>query len=140
MKILSILGAEYDIKVREYGEDEAFERRSIDGYCDSMTKQIVVCDMATYKGWEHESAETAAAAQRQTLRHEIVHAFYHESGLSDSSFVYDGPWANNEEMVDWFANQGPKIYAAWREAGALDDSSMESGVSVRTKHGELVSF
>jgi hypothetical protein len=28
-------------------------------------------------------------------------------------------WAKNEEMVDWFALQGPKIYAAWKEAGAI---------------------
>lgn len=119
MKSVNILGTEYGIVVKAYSEDEAFERRSIDGYCDSMTKQIVVCDMTTYKGWEHELSETAMIAQKQTLRHEIVHAFYHESGLSDSTFTYDGPWANNEEMVDWFASQGHKIYAAWQEAGAL---------------------
>ena len=29
-------------------------------------------------------------------------------------------WASNEAMVDWIARQGQKIYAAWREAGALD--------------------
>lgn len=118
MKI-NILGTEYTIIVKKYGEDEEFGRRSIDGYCDGMTKQIVVCDMTTYKGWEHEPLETAAAAQKQTLRHEIVHAFYDESGLADSSLTYDGPWAKNEEMVDWIANQGPKIYAAWQEAGAI---------------------
>lgn len=119
MKV-NILGTDYTITIKKYDEDEAFARRSIDGYCDGMTKQIVVCDMATYKGWEHERPETAEAAKRQTMRHEIVHAFYQESGLADSTFTYDGPWANNEEMVDWIANQGPKLYATWREAGALD--------------------
>ena len=116
---VNILGTEYAIIVKKYDEDEVFERRSIDGYCDSWTKQIVVCDMTTYKGWDHEPAETIAAAQKEALRHEIVHAFFHESGLADSSLNLDGAWAKNEEMVDWFALKGPKIYKAWKEAGAV---------------------
>lgn len=116
---VNILGTEYTVTVKKYDEDEAFERRSIDGYCDGLTKNIVVCDMTTYKGWEHEPQETIEAAQKQTLRHEIVHAFFDESGLGDSSFRVDCAWSQNEEMVDWFALQGPKIYKAWQEAGAL---------------------
>lgn len=116
---LNVLGTEYTVTVKKYDEDEAFERRSIDGYCDYLTKNIVVCDMTTYKGWEHEPPETAEAAQRETLRHEIVHAFLDESGLGDSSLNVDCPWAKNEEMVDWFAQQGLKIYKAWQEAGAI---------------------
>lgn len=124
MQKLCILGTEYTIFIKKYDEDKAFALRSISGYCDGTTKQIVVCDMSTYKDWEHEPPERASATQRQILRHEIVHAFYHESGLADNSLTYDGPWPNNEEMVDWFALQGPKIYAAWREADALDKVEM----------------
>lgn len=116
---VNILGTEYAIIVKKYDEDEAFERRSIDGYCDSWTKQIVVCDMSTYKGWEHELLETISAAQKEALRHEIVHVFFSESGLEDSALSPDVAWAKNEEMVDWIALQGPKIYKAWQEAGAL---------------------
>ncbi|MBC8546112.1 hypothetical protein H8711_04080 [Clostridiaceae bacterium NSJ-31] len=119
MQTLNVLGTPYTITVRKYKEDEAFERESIDGYCDRYLQQIVICDMTTCKGWEYESAEAARSAQRQILRHEIVHAFFDESGLADSSFKVDGPWAKNEELVDWIALQGPKIYAAWQEAGAL---------------------
>lgn len=119
MQTVSILGSVYTIAVKKYDEDEAFSRRSIDGYCDSFTRQIVVCDMSTYKGWEHEAQETVEAAQKETLRHEIVHAFFSESGLADSSSVVEGAWAKNEEMVDWIALQGPKLYAAWQEAGCL---------------------
>ena len=116
---VNILGTPYAIAVKKYAEDEAFERRSITGYCDGMQKQIVVCDMTTYKGWEHEPTAAAAEAQRQILRHEIVHAFFNESGLMDSSFVYDGPWAKSEELVDWIALQGPKIYAVWKDVGGI---------------------
>ncbi len=118
MKV-NVLGTEYTITVKKYDEDEAFERRSIDGYCDGMTHQIVVCDMSTYKDWEHEPPKAISVAQKETLRHEIVHAFFSESGLSDSSSNLDIAWAKNEEMVDWFALQGPKIYKAWQEADAL---------------------
>ena len=116
---LNILGTEYAVVVKKYDEDEASARLNIDGYCDGLIKKIVVCDMATYKGWEHEPAETIEAAQRETLRHEIVHAFFNESGLASSSFGIEGPWAKNEEMVDWIALQGPKIYKVWEDAGAL---------------------
>ena len=75
--------------------------------------------MHTYKGWDNEAEKTGAAAQKQTIRHEIVHAFFDESGLMDSSSIVDCPWSKNEEMVDWIANQGMKIYKAWQEADAL---------------------
>ena len=116
---VNILGTEYTITVKKYDEDEAFARRSIDGYCDGLTKRVVVCDMSTYKGWEHEPPETVAATQKEVLRHEIVHAFFDESGLADSSSTFYGAWAKNEEMVDWIAIQGPKIWKAWQEAGAV---------------------
>lgn len=118
MKV-NVLGTEYTVTTKKYDEDEAFERLKIVGYCDGLTKQIVLCDMNTCKGWEHEPPETIEASRKETLRHEIVHAFFNESGLASSSSEVEGPWAKNEEMVDWIAIQGPKIYSAWKEAGAL---------------------
>lgn len=116
---INVLGTAYTVTIKKYDEDEVFDRRSIDGYCDSWTKQIVVCDMTTYKGWEHEPHETITAAQKEALRHEIVHAFFSESGLEDSALNPGVAWAKNEELVDWIALQGPKIYKAWQEAAAL---------------------
>ena len=116
---VNILGTPYEIIVKKYDEEEAFERRSIAGFCDGYVKEIVVCDMHTYKGWEQEAEKTIVAAQKETLRHEIVHAFFNESGLQDSSFGIDNSWARNEEMVDWIAIQGAKIYKAWKDVNAL---------------------
>lgn len=121
-KIVNILGTEYRLIIKKYDQEEAFSRRSIDGFCDGYTKEIVVCDMTTYKGWEHESEETCAIAQMETIRHEIVHAFLNESGLCDNSNLIDGPWAKNEEMVDWIARQIEKIYKACSEADAIKKS------------------
>lgn len=118
MKI-DVLGAPYETIIRKYDEDETFSRLNIDGYCNGYTKQIVICDLHTYKGWENEPEETLIKAQKHTLRHEIVHAFLTESGLSDCAVQYGGGWAKNEEMVDWIAMQGQKIYRAWMAADAM---------------------
>ena len=116
---LNILGTEYEVSVCAFSEDEKFEQRGINGYCDGYGKKIVVCNMLTYPGYESEPPASTAVCQAHCLRHEIVHAFFAESGLMESAGKPDGAWPENEEMVDWFAVQGPKIYAAWQEAGAL---------------------
>lgn len=116
---VDVLGTKYEIIVKQYDEDEVFARRSIGAYCNGLTKQIVLCDMNSYKGWENEDVETIEACNKENLRHEIVHAFFNESGLQDSSFIYDGAWAKNEEMVDWIALQGMKIYVAWKQADCI---------------------
>lgn len=116
---VNVLGTEYAVTVKKYDEDEAFARRSIIGYCDEIEKRIIICDMLSCPGWEKETAERAKTSQKQTLRHEIVHAFFNESGLTHSAVTYEGPWPRNEEMVDWIAWQGPKIYEAWQKAGAM---------------------
>ena len=118
MKV-TILGTEYEIIKRKHDDDPKFKCHSIDGYCDSLTKKIVHCDMTTFPGWENDPPEVITIAEKQTIRHEIVHAFFDESGLQESGNQFEGSWATNEEMVDWIALQGPKIYEAWRNAGAL---------------------
>lgn len=115
---VNILGTDYAVTVKKYSEDESFGQKDIAGYCNSMTKEIVLCDMSTYKGWENETKEAIEIYQKCSFRHEIVHAFFNESGLMENSLSVDA-WAGNEEMVDWIAIQGPKIYRAWQEAGAL---------------------
>lgn len=119
MMRINVLGTDYKITVKKYDEDEAFDRCSFCGYCDSYSKEIVVCDMHTYKGWENEPEQSIIQAQKETLRHEIVHAFLNESGLSCSGHSTQHSWAKDEEIVDWIAIQGVKIYKAWTEADAI---------------------
>ena len=114
---VNILGTPYEINVKKYDEDEAFNQ--LIGYCDGYTKEIVVCDMRTHKDFTTEKTETCLACQKATLRHEIVHAFLDESGLMSSACEVVGAWCKNEEMVDWIALQGIKIYKAWQEADAI---------------------
>ncbi len=115
MQTVKILGTDYKVVFKNYKDDPLFEKRSIDGYCDDIAKKIVVCNIKTYPGYEDESAEYCAKVERQTLRHEVIHAFLSESGLEHSSLQYSGGWAKNEEMVDYFALQMPKITQVFRE-------------------------
>lgn len=116
---VNVLGTPYQICVRKLDEDESFSRLGVVGYCDHVLKRIVVCDLSTMKECEHETPEYWAESQKWTLRHEIVHAFFAESGLHDSACEVEGPYTMNEELVDWIAIQGPKLHKAWEEAGAL---------------------
>lgn len=115
---VNILGTEYTIVVKKYDCDPYFKKIGANGYCSSTDKTIALCDMSTYPDWEDETEYAQDVQTKETLRHEIVHAFLNESGLAANSTGSDA-WARNEEIVDWFALQGPKIYAAWQEAGAL---------------------
>ena len=90
---INVLGTEYTVSIEKYDEDEAFKRCDIGGYCTALTRSIVVCDMRTYEGLEHEPVEALEAYTKKNLRHEIVHAFFEESGLSDNSSTIEG-WAS----------------------------------------------
>lgn len=56
---------------------------------------------------------------KKVLRHEIVHAFLFESGLGENMHCLINSGWHDEQIVDWFAYQGPKIIKAWESAGAL---------------------
>lgn len=116
---VNILGTEYSIIKKDYNNVPEFKKLGIDGYCDSVTKEIVVCNMATYPGYEDETPERNSLVEKHTLRHEIVHAFLNESGLQESSVQPRGGWSQNEEMVDWIAIQFHKILKAFESVGVL---------------------
>lgn len=116
---VNILGTEYAIEKVAFDKEPAFSRRNIDGYCDGQLKKIVHCDMTTHPNMEYEPEEFCRACEKSTLRHEIVHAFLNESGLMESSAQYTGGWSQNEEMVDWFALQSPKIFKVFQELKIL---------------------
>lgn len=99
MKVI-ILGTEYSIETHKVSDDSYLEKNKLAGYCGE---------------------EEQEAYRKRTLRHEIMHAFLNESGLSDSSNQYGGAWAKNEEMVDWFAIQSPKIFAVYQSLDILGE-------------------
>ena len=118
---VNVLGEEYTIEFKNSGEDQTLtgmHERAF-GVTDCMRKKIILRDRSNDSaGWKKESEYSILEWTKKTLRHEIVHAFFAESGLHESARAC-GSWPRNEEMVDWWAFQGPKVMKAWREAGAL---------------------
>lgn len=105
--IVNVLGTDYSIKQLNKVDDTNLEQ--CDGYCDRSIKEIVIdtfqdCPM---------SMKNLDNYKKEVIRHELVHAFLNESGLSGNS------WANNEEIVDWIACQFPKLLKAFKEADAI---------------------
>ncbi len=106
---INILGTEYTLTIATEQAEPRLE--GCDGFCDETTREIIV---ENYKRGLPGSKGKLELQEQKNIRHEIVHAFLFESGLAENS-----DWAQNEEMVDWIAKQGPKLIRAWQEAGAL---------------------
>ena len=100
----NVLGTEYEIKIANAETDPYL--RDMDGYCDETTHTIVVDEMTA----DEHSKKNLQEYQNRVIRHELIHAFLSESGLANNSY-----WATNEEMVDFFAIQFPKIQKVFEE-------------------------
>lgn len=103
---VNILGVEYKVLVNQSREDYPLLEEA-DGFTDFTTKKIIIEKLKTGpRNWEDMDSYF-----KQVLRHEIVHAFLHESGLDSNT-----DWARNEEIVDWIAIQFPKLKKTFKEA------------------------
>lgn len=115
MMKVNVLGTEYEIVYKDYKDDSTFANRGCDGYCAEYSKKIVIGNIRTFPEHEEDTEEESKALENEILRHELIHAFLNESGLSYSSLQYSSGWAKNEEMVDFFAIQFPKIAKVFKE-------------------------
>ena len=109
MKI-NVLGTEYDLLICSKEDDARLN--DMDGYCDPSVKKCVVNNCESEKS-DLFSKQNLEQYKSQVTRHELVHAFIYESGLSACS------WGENEEMVDWIAIQFPKILKAFEAAKVI---------------------
>lgn len=117
---ISVLGTGYEVIRKNYADDLYFEQNSFTAYCGMVEKKIILCNLETHPSFKDDTEATCAKIEKSILRHEIIHAFLYESGLgSSSNRIADTGWAENEEMVDWFAIQAPKLIAAFTAANAL---------------------
>lgn len=113
---VNILGTDYDVL---FGTSEEFPAlKEMDGYTDTSIHSIVVDDMSLAAG-DVCSKKNLEEYKKSVIRHEVVHAFLYESGLAENAHAVNDSWATNEEMVDWFAIQSPKIFDAFMSLGVL---------------------
>lgn len=106
MKKVNVLGTEYGIIT-----DDSLVIRGCDGECKSYSKEIRIrkADDMLCSG---DSAEVKEKRYREVMRHELVHAFFDESGLDE--------YSNNEQLVTWIASQFPKMLKAFIDVGCAD--------------------
>ena len=87
---VNILGAKYKILYENFGRDTR------DGYLSIDNKTIHI-----------DTQITSKERQDIALKHELVHAFFYESGLEE--YFYD------EKLVSWIAIQFDKINKVFEE-------------------------
>lgn len=118
MKI-NILGTKYKIITRKISEDEIMSKNNWAGYCAEDAKTIVIADTSEERYFPDMTEKEKKTYIKKIIRHEIVHAFLNESGLSVNTSTPACGWAKHEEMIDWIAIQFPKMQKAFKKAGAL---------------------
>lgn len=119
MKV-KILGTEYEI-VKNAEEKDYPQLKKCDGFTDFSIKKIVVADFDK----DESSIDDLEWYKNKVLRHEIVHAFVHESGLAENC-----DWARNEEMTDWIALQFEKMLDVFKEVKAIKSDELTIGIDL----------
>jgi len=116
---IDVLGTKYTLKRVNRGQDAYMDKMGFAGYCDNNKKYIAILNLKSLPDWADEPEQSIVRQEKETIRHELIHAFLNESGLSWSSLGIENAWAKNEEMVDWFAIQMPKLLKAFKEADCI---------------------
>ena len=97
---ISVLGTEYRVFITTEEEDSRL--KGADGACDYYAKEILIRqDPDIWQKLEYT---------KKVIRHEIIHAFMFESGLSLNWEHKE--FGQEETVVDWFAIQIDKINKA----------------------------
>ena len=102
-----IMGEEWDI-IRDKVLNNA------NGTCDSTSRTINLCKHAFDDFETDNRLDNINIYENKVLRHEIIHAMGHESGLGCESFL------NNEQCVDWIAKMYPKMKKIFKELDCLE--------------------
>ena len=114
VKTVDILGSKWTIKYVD--DDTAFEQAN--GFDNDVAREIVIENVKMKNDPLSYDMQSQYTNQKRVLRHELIHAYLYESGLGDSSNSCDA-WAVNEEMVDWFARNIPKMIITFKELKCL---------------------
>ena len=99
IKNISILGQEYEVNTA----CDELNKTAKDGLCYEYDKRIEVRP-SEFMLNDADSKELKEKRYEEVVRHELVHAFFSESGLDNYSM--------DETLVNWLAMQIPKINKA----------------------------
>ena len=103
---IKILGEEWGVWIKKEKDEKRLE--GCDGFTDWTAHMIVVADRHG-----EGNLECPHAYMCKVLRHEIIHAFFRESGIGE---CMNWGYSTEEMLVDWMAIQLPKISAVCKYA------------------------
>jgi hypothetical protein len=119
---LDILGRTYTVKTLKREEHEDILKNS----CGQTDWEDATIYLENFVDETHEDDENGMLTQNlgkalnDTFRHEIVHAFFYESGLCN-----EVDFTQNEALVDWIALQFPKMMKVMMQGKAFDDKEVK---------------
>lgn len=108
---VNVLGTTYSIVMDVPLENMPEEA---DGCVDITTCTIKIAEMKSDKN----SVQDMEMYRKKVLRHEIIHAFFYESGIWSNSSSSE-PWGMDEQLTDWIAIQFPKLLNAFKWVDCL---------------------
>ena len=126
MKV-KILGTEYEV-IKDAEEEDYPQLKKCDGFTDFSIKRIVVANFDK----DESSVDDIDWYKKKVLRHELVHAFIHESGLAENC-----DWARNEELTDWIAIQFEKILGVFIELQCIDSIGVDVNIFDRQSNNPI---
>lgn len=103
---MKILGTDYELI-----QDGSLIKSGVDGLCLEYTKQIKIRPFQDMLG-DEDTREDKRKRYNEVLRHEAIHAFFSESGLDD--------YSRDETLVNWIAQQFPKMFNLFKEHDCLE--------------------
>lgn len=109
---ISVLGTEYRLLK---GSVEAYPNlKEANAYTDLYSKKIILDEKFGTKedGFKSSNPESA---KRKLYRHEVIHAF-----ISESGFGYNLSEDDEESLVNWIAEQFPKMKTVFDAMGVSE--------------------
>ena len=97
----NVLGQDYEILYQT--EEENKKLKNANGLCECYSKQLVLNKIEE----NEETYENLQAYRNKVLRHEVVHAYFHEMGMME--------YCSDETLVDLLALQIPKMIKTFEE-------------------------
>ena len=102
MKI-NILGTDYEVKLLSEEEYPKLKTADASGLAELYNKELIIDKSLSVPIHEKEELRHANLNEytKRVIRHEVVHAYFHEAGLSD--------YCQDEVLVEWIAQMIPKL-------------------------------
>lgn len=108
--IINILGTEYNLVKKTADEYQKLKLADASGLFEAYSKEIIISkDIYSNTGTEYEKLNLF---ENKVIRHEIIHAFFYESGLQN--------YCDDEKLVDFIAIQFKKMYVAINSVNAIE--------------------